>query len=135
MKQAFPDAQFTIKDMVGESDKLADRYTITGTHRQSFLGATGRKIQLTGITIVHISGGKIAARWAVTGQLGLLQQLGALPQGLPLTPRQQGAPLIRMPVASGACGNRAAPDRPDLPAAKFKTESTGITQIGGSARG
>jgi steroid delta-isomerase-like uncharacterized protein len=82
MKQSFPDARFTIKDMVGEGDKLADRYTITGTYQRPFLGipATGRKIQLTGITIVRISGGKIADRWAVTDQLGLLQQLGALPK-------------------------------------------------------
>jgi predicted ester cyclase len=90
LKQAFPDAQFTINDIVGEGDKLADSYTITGTHQESYLGiaATGRKIELTGISIVRISGGKIAERSAVIDQLGLLQQLGVLPQGYPLTPRK-----------------------------------------------
>lgn len=61
-------------------------------------GATSRKVQLTGNTLVHISGGKIAARWENTDQFGLLQQPGALPHCLPLTPRQQGAP-------SFACGS------------------------------
>jgi len=81
LRAAFPDARFTIDDMVGEGDKLADRYTISGTHQQPFLGipATGKKVHLAGITIVRISGGKITKRWAVTDQLSLLQQLGALP--------------------------------------------------------
>jgi predicted ester cyclase len=81
MRAAFPDAQFTIEDMIGEGDKLVDRYTISGTHSRPFLGipATGRQIHLAGISIVRISAGKIAERWAVTDQLGLLQQLGALP--------------------------------------------------------
>jgi len=75
LRAAFPDARFTIEDMIGEGDKLADRYTISGTHQQPFLGipATVRRIRLAGITIVRISGGKI------TDQLSLLQQLGALP--------------------------------------------------------
>ena len=83
-KAAFPDARFTIEDVVGEEDKLADRYTIAGTHEHPFLGiaATGKKIRMAGISIVRIAGGRIVERWAVTDQLGLLQQLDALPQGL-----------------------------------------------------
>ena len=90
MKMAFPDAWFTIEDMIGEGDKLADRYTISGTHQQPFLGiaATGRKIRMSGITIVQIHGGKITERWAVTDQLSLLHQLGALPSISPLSSRQ-----------------------------------------------
>ena len=89
MRESFPDARFTIEDIVAEGDKLADRYTISGTHVRPFLGiaATGRHVRLSGITIVRIAGGKIAERWAVTDQLGLLRQLGALPGELPLNPR------------------------------------------------
>jgi len=85
LRQAFPDARFTIEDILAEGDKLADRYTISGTHARPFLGipATGRQIHLAGISIVRISGGKIAERWAVTDQLGLLRQLGALPASPP----------------------------------------------------
>jgi len=35
-------------------------------------------MHLAGISIVRISGGKIAERWAVTDQLGLHRQLSAL---------------------------------------------------------
>ena len=85
LRQAFPDARFTIEDILAEGDKLADQYTISGTHARPFLGipATGRQIHLAGISIVRISGGKIAERWAVTDQLGLLRQLGALPASPP----------------------------------------------------
>lgn len=83
-KAAFPNARFTIEDVVGEDDKLVDRYTISGTHQHPFLGiaATGKQVRMAGITIVRIADGKIVQRWAVTDQLGLLQQLGALPQSL-----------------------------------------------------
>jgi hypothetical protein len=45
IREAFPDVWFTIEDM-------ADRYTISGTNTRPFPGiaATGRKIQLPGIT-------------------------------------------------------------------------------------
>lgn len=90
LKQAFPDAHFAINDILGEGDKLADRYTITGTHQQPYLGVapTGRKIDVAGISIVRISGGKITERSAVIDQLGLLQQLGVLPHGFPRTAHQ-----------------------------------------------
>jgi len=38
LRQAFPDARFTIEDILAEGDKLADRYTISGTHARPFLG-------------------------------------------------------------------------------------------------
>ena len=43
LRAAFPDARFTIDDMVGEGDKLADRYTISGTHARPFLGIPGHR--------------------------------------------------------------------------------------------
>jgi predicted ester cyclase len=89
-RAAFPDARFTIEDVFGEGDKLVDRYTISGTHEHPWLGipATGRKIRMAGITIVRIAGGKVVERWGVTDQIGLLQQLCALPQSLSETFRR-----------------------------------------------
>jgi predicted ester cyclase len=59
-KAAFPDARFTVEDVVGEDDKLVDRYTISGTHQHPFLGiaATGKQVRMAGITIVRIAGGR-----------------------------------------------------------------------------
>ena len=40
---------------------------------------TGNRVNFTGVTIYRIEGGKIAAWWGVSDQLGLMQQLGAIP--------------------------------------------------------
>ena len=99
LRQAFPDARFTIEDILADGEKLADRHTISGTHAHPFLGipATGRQIRLAGISIGRVSGGEIAERWAVTDQLGLLRQLGARPASPPT------------PLAGSAAGPGAPP--------------------------
>jgi steroid delta-isomerase-like uncharacterized protein len=67
----FPDLRFTIEDMIAEKEKVVVSWIIFGT-----LPATGSKIFVQGITIHHITNGKIfdsRTRWDA---LGLLQQLG-----------------------------------------------------------
>jgi len=88
LRVAFPDALFKIEDLIGEGDKLVDRFTVTGTHKGPFVGIspTGRRVALPGISVVRIDGGKVVERWGISDQLGLLQQLGALPANL-LRPR------------------------------------------------
>ena len=41
--------------------------------------ATGRRVNLTGISIDRIAGGKIVESWEVTDDAGLLRQLGVMP--------------------------------------------------------
>jgi predicted ester cyclase len=68
---SFSDLRFTIEDIISEKAKVVVSWIISGT-----LPATGSKIFLEGITIHHITNGKILdshARWDV---LGLLRQLG-----------------------------------------------------------
>ena len=81
LRVAFPDALFKIEDLIGEGDKLVDRFTVTGTHKGPFVGITpmGRRVALAGISVVRVDGGKVVERWGISDQLGLLQQLGALP--------------------------------------------------------
>jgi predicted ester cyclase len=80
-RAAFPDIHVTIEDLVAESDRVAVRVSITGTHQQQFQGIapTGRRISITAIDIIHISKGKIVEHWGVTDQLTMLQQIGAIP--------------------------------------------------------
>ena len=81
LRSAFPDAQLSVEDLVAEGDKVAARVTVRGTHRGAFLGLapTGKAVTQTGIDIVRVAGGKAVERWGSFDELGLLQQLGALP--------------------------------------------------------
>jgi len=78
---AFPDLHFTIDDMVVEGDKVATRWTITGTHKGEFMGRppTNKKVTIWAITIDRIAGGKIVEEWGVSDTLGTWQQLGLIP--------------------------------------------------------
>lgn len=77
---AFPDVRVTVEDTVGEGDRLAVRYVLTGTHAAPFLGAppTGRTVSVEGITVLHLGGGRITERWNRLDELALLTEIGAL---------------------------------------------------------
>jgi steroid delta-isomerase-like uncharacterized protein len=81
MRAALPDIHSTIEDLVAEGDVVAWRWSARGTHRGPLLGlpATGKPVTLTGITIDRIASGRIVERWHQEDNLGLLQQLGAIP--------------------------------------------------------
>ncbi len=75
---SFPDLRFTIEDMIAEKGKVVVCWTISGTHKGEFMDipATGKKVSLEGITIHHITNGKILDSYARWDALGLLRQLG-----------------------------------------------------------
>jgi len=78
---AFPDLHFTIDDMVVEGNKVATRWTLTGTHKGEFRGIppTNKKVAIWAITIDHIAGGKFVEEWERYDTLGLMRQLGLVP--------------------------------------------------------
>jgi steroid delta-isomerase-like uncharacterized protein len=78
---AFPDLRFTVQDMVGEKDKVAVSWTVSGTHKNEFAGvpATNQKISVDGITIHQIDKGRILDSYANWDAMGLLRQIGELP--------------------------------------------------------
>lgn len=78
---AFPDLHFTVEDMIAEGNKVVARLTMRGTQQGEFLGIspTGKHVTVTGIEIVYIVGGKIVEHWNNYDDLGLMQQLGAIP--------------------------------------------------------
>ena len=79
---AFSDIEQTIEDQVAEGDKVANRGTWQATHTGEFQGIppTGKRISMTWMGIDRVRAGKIAEHWAQLDMLGLLQQLGAIPQ-------------------------------------------------------
>jgi steroid delta-isomerase-like uncharacterized protein len=78
---AFPDLKITAEDMIAEGDKVATRYTMTGTHKGEFMGiaATGKQVTVTGIEITRIAEGKLVEHWEASDQMGMMQQLGVIP--------------------------------------------------------
>ena len=83
---AFPDLHLTIHDQIAEADKVVTRKTMSGTHQGAFVGipATGKRMTLEILEILHIDGGKILGSWVFYDRLSLMYQLGALP--LPIQP-------------------------------------------------
>ncbi len=79
---AFPDSRFTIEDVVADGDRVAVRHSLHGTHRAEFQGvpATGKPVVVNAIVILRYANGKAAELWLNADFLGLMQQLGVIPQ-------------------------------------------------------
>ena len=78
---AFPDASITVEDQIAEGDRVATRWTGRGTHQGELMGvpASGNRVEITGMTINRLSGGKIAESWTNYDAMGMMQQIGAVP--------------------------------------------------------
>ncbi len=64
--------------MVDEAaNKVAVRWTATGSHRESFMDVepTGKRINFRGIEIVRIERGQIVERWGEWNGIELMEQL------------------------------------------------------------
>ncbi|HEX9057411.1 MAG TPA: ester cyclase [Ktedonobacterales bacterium] len=82
LRTAFPDARITVDDLLIEGDKLAMLWTIRGTHKGDFYGVppTNKQVTWSGIVLGRIVDGKNVEAWNHVDRLGLLQQLGAIPE-------------------------------------------------------
>lgn len=79
---AFPDGRITIDEQIAEGDVVASRWTGRGTHQGELMGipATGKQVTVSGITISRVENGKVVEEWTNWDTLGMLQQLGAVPE-------------------------------------------------------
>jgi len=77
----YSDLHWTIEDLIAEDDKVVACWTVAGTHRGEFMGvpATNKKVSVDGMTIHHITNGKIMDSYSNWDALGMMQQLGAVP--------------------------------------------------------
>jgi predicted ester cyclase len=76
--RAFPDLHLTIEDQLVEGDRVAFRWSATGTHTGP-LGAappTGKSVALDGLILDRLADGKVVERWEQWDQSLMLQQLG-----------------------------------------------------------
>ena len=81
-RRGFPDVVSTIEDLIAEGDKVAARWRARATHRGEYVGvpATGREVEFTGISVYRIEGERIAESWTEEDELGLMRQIGAVPE-------------------------------------------------------
>ena len=80
---AFPDGSVSVEDEIAEGEKVVNRFTLRGTHQgetEEFGPPTGRQVELKGITISRVEGGKIVEEWQAYDNLGVMQQLGLAPE-------------------------------------------------------
>ena len=86
LRAAFPDMRMDVEDLIASGDKVVVRGRFTGTHQGEFMGmpATGRSVDLALIDILRFGAdGKVAEHWGLLDELGMMQQLGAMPDGPP----------------------------------------------------
>lgn len=60
--RAFPDVRIDLDEIVAESDRVACRWTMTGTHQDEYMGIlpTGKQIKISGTSFDRLVDGKIA---------------------------------------------------------------------------
>jgi steroid delta-isomerase-like uncharacterized protein len=68
-RATFPDAHSTVDDQIAEADRVATRWTATGT------APNGKRYELHGITIERIENGQIAEVWMNRDDVSMQQQL------------------------------------------------------------
>jgi predicted ester cyclase len=75
---AFPDAQWTIEDVIAEGDKVVVRWTFRGTHLGTWenVAPTGKHVTYGGISIGRVANGKLVEVWNTENLLGFFRQLG-----------------------------------------------------------
>ncbi|MGZ3951972.1 MAG: ester cyclase [Flavisolibacter sp.] len=79
----FSNIKFTIVDVFGHGDKLVKHWNFKGKHTGPFFGipATGKDVNVEGVTLVKMRGGKIAEEQDFFDNLAFMQQLGLMPVG------------------------------------------------------
>ena len=82
VRRGFPDVVSTIEDLIAEGDKVVARWRARATHQGEYMGIppTGNRVDFRGISVYRIEGGKIAESWNVSDDLGLMRQIGAIPE-------------------------------------------------------
>jgi predicted ester cyclase len=81
-RRGFPDVISTIEDLIAEGDKVVARWRSQATHQGDYLGIapTGKEVEFTGISFYRIEAGRIAESWNEEDELGLVRQIGTVPE-------------------------------------------------------
>lgn len=106
---AFPDLHVTIEQLVASADRVAARWTITGTDDGGFHGRppTGRTVTSWGVDFLEFRDGLVIGDWVGVDWLGTLVQLGITDDPWASPPPAAGSAKPAKPAP--AQDNRALP--------------------------
>jgi steroid delta-isomerase-like uncharacterized protein len=92
LRVGFPDIRFMVEDLVAEGDRVAVRWTWSGTQTGQFreIPPTNKRVSNNGMAFYKMRDGKVFRTWVETDRLGVLQQLGVVPAGVGGGPSTQG---------------------------------------------
>ena len=81
-RDAFPDLKVQTLGMVAEGDEVWLHSVMTGTHTGEFMGVapTGKSVTYTMMDRVRTRDGKAVEHWAASDDMGLMTQLGVVPE-------------------------------------------------------
>jgi steroid delta-isomerase-like uncharacterized protein len=81
-RTAFPDLRLTIEEIIAEGETVMARWSCRGTHKGDLSGIapTGKHIIISGVSITRFANGKLVEGWINWDALGLMQQLGVVPE-------------------------------------------------------
>ena len=82
---AFSGQRYEVHQVIGEGNTVVIDATMHGRHTGEFFGIppTGREVALRSIHLIRYRDGREIETWALSDRLGLLQQLGVIPEGPP----------------------------------------------------
>ncbi len=70
-RELFQDIRYSVADVLAEGDRVAARYTVRATQKGG-----GKSVEVLGVTLFRLAGGKIRETWIVNDQIELFRQLG-----------------------------------------------------------
>lgn len=82
MRSGFSDVQWKLEEMIAEDNKVAVRWTCSGTHDGEFMGLkpTGKRFSTCIMNFYYFNEhGKITNDIAAEGMIGILRAIGACP--------------------------------------------------------
>ena len=90
---AFSEQRYEVHHVIGDGYTVAIHATMHGRHTGDFMGIspTGREVAMRSIHIVRYRDGREVETWALQDRLGLMQQLGVIPDGPPGRPERPAA--------------------------------------------
>jgi len=78
VRQSFPDVQFITEQLIAEGDWVVQRHLFRGTFENELAGVppTGKLIELQGVSLFRVVGGRITEHWGFADDAGFWHQCG-----------------------------------------------------------